>query len=152
MGTRVLFQGHQRDFTGEHTVEKIQAFVKESMKRFKDLDEAMKCSVKGVFTDGKKDAALPLCTSSFPLNLDQSPWLVSFYESGDRNKDKTMRSVMNKLAEKFGNVPPKKMDAKGKKQKMRVGAVDCSEQKGCEELGATSFPTLRFYRTGADPV
>jgi len=33
-----------------------------------------------------------------------------------------------------------------------VGAVDCSEQTGCAELGITTFPAVRFYRHGAEPV
>merc|ERR1739848_295508 len=59
---------------------------------------------------------------------------------------------MNKLAEKYGNAPPKKPESKKKPTKMRVGAVDCSEQSGCGELGIASFPSVRFYRKGAEPV
>merc|ERR1712187_1076640 len=104
------------------------------------MEEALKCNIKGVFTDAGKDATIPLCTNKFPPALEPVPWLISFYESGDKNKDKTMRSVMNKLATKYGNLPPKKVDAKAKKTlKLRVGAVDCSEQTGCGDLGIASF-------------
>jgi len=80
----------------------------DSVKKFKEMDEALKCDVKGVFTDGSKDSALPLCTTSFPPNVESMPWLVSFYEKGDPNKDKTMRTTLNKIAEKYGNTPPKR--------------------------------------------
>lgn len=64
-----------------------------------------------------------------------------------------MRKTLNRIAEKYGSTPPKKMDAKKKPLKLRVGAVHCSNQANeCEKLGITTFPTLRFYRTGAEPV
>merc|ERR1712217_851441 len=103
-----------REFEGEHTLKGLKSFIKDSAKRVKDMEEALKCNVKGVFTDAGKDATIPLCTNKFPPALEPVPWLISFYESGDKNKDKTMRSVMNKLAEKYGNAPPKKVDAKKK--------------------------------------
>eukprot|EP00928_Gymnodinium_smaydae_P032805 TRINITY_DN23672_c0_g1_i1.p1 TRINITY_DN23672_c0_g1~~TRINITY_DN23672_c0_g1_i1.p1 ORF type:complete len:327 (+),score=82.90 TRINITY_DN23672_c0_g1_i1:54-983(+) len=150
--TRVIQRSDSREFQGEHNTKALQAFVHETTKMFVEAAEALDCKVKGVFTDAKKDAAVPLCTKKFPPSLDTFPWLVAFYESGNVNKDKTMRSVMNKLAEKFGNAPPKKVDAKKKPTKIRVGAVECTDQSGCDELGITSFPAVRFYRKGADPV
>lgn len=151
--TRIMLHAAVRDFeSSDHTVDAMRAFVKESLKRFADAEEALKCTVKGVFTDAAKDATQPLCTDKFPPALEPVPWLISFYESGNVNKDKTQRSVMNKLAEKYGNAPPKKVNAKKKTLKMRVGAVECTKQKGCDELGISTFPTVRFYRKGADPV
>mmetsp|Transcript_101958 Transcript_101958/g.287786 ORF Transcript_101958/g.287786 Transcript_101958/m.287786 type:complete len:321 (+) Transcript_101958:49-1011(+) len=150
--TRVTLHGNTREFEGDHTLEALQAFVRDSMKKFEAAEEALKCNIKGVFTDNKKDAAVPLCLSSFPPSTESFPWLISFYESGDRNKDKTMRSVMNKLAEKFGNNPPKKVDAKKKALKVRVGAVECTDQGGCGDLGITSFPAARFYSSWAEPA
>jgi len=47
----------------------------------------------------------------------------------------------------------KKVDGKKKTLKLRVGVVECMKQEaGCAELGITKFPTVRFYRAGADPV
>lgn len=146
--TRVLALGNVRDFEGEHELEALQKFVKTTTNRFQEMQKALDCKVRSIFKDPSKDAALPLCTNTFPLSTEAVPWLVSFYESGDKNKDKTMRTTMNKLAEKFGNSPPKKADSK-KPLRMRVGAVDCSEQEGCGDLGATTLPTVRFY---ADPI
>lgn len=151
--TRAILHGNARDFKGEHTAERLQAFIKESVAKFRDMEEALKCDAKGLFSDPKKDSAQPLCTETFPPSLEQVPWLISFYEQGDRNKDKTMRSSMNKLADKYGNAPPKKVDAKKKALKLRVGAVECGGQEaGCAALGVTKLPTVRFYRAGADPV
>jgi len=152
--TRVMLHSSSRGYEGEHTLDALQAFVLDSMKRFKDTEEALQCNVKGVFPDPKKDATWPLCTSKFPPSLETTPWMISFYEAGDRNKDKTMRSVMNKIAEKYGNHPPKKVDAKKKKPlKMRVGSVECHAQaEGCKKFGISSFPAVRFYRYGADPI
>jgi len=151
--TRILSAGRSREFEGEYTEDALVSWVSDSMKRFKDMDEALKCDLKGLFTDPMKDSALPLCTASFPPTLEPVPWMVSFYETGDRNKDKTMRTKLNKIAERYGNTPPKKVDAKNKKPlKMRVGAVDCSNKKNdCETLGITSFPTVRFYSSWAEP-
>jgi len=128
--TRILSGGRSRDYEGKNTLEALLSFVSDSTKRFKEMDEALKCDLKGLFTDAMKDTALPVCTSSFPPALEPVPWMVSFYETGDHNKDKTMRKTLNKIAEKYGNNPPKKVDAKNKKPlKMRVGAVDCSNTK-----------------------
>lgn len=150
--TRVIATGRTRDFEGEHTLEGLQGFFADSLKRFKDMDEALKCDVKGLFTDPMKDQVLPLCTSSFPPALEPLPWLISFYESGDVNKDKTMRSTLNKLADKYGNVPPKKVDAKNKKPlKLRVGAVECGKGNDCAKFGVSTFPTVRFYSQGSEP-
>eukprot|EP00927_Polykrikos_kofoidii_P046788 TRINITY_DN4091_c0_g2_i2.p1 TRINITY_DN4091_c0_g2~~TRINITY_DN4091_c0_g2_i2.p1 ORF type:complete len:322 (+),score=74.45 TRINITY_DN4091_c0_g2_i2:38-967(+) len=150
--TRAFFRGNLIDFEGEHSLDGLQKFVKGSADRFKEMEKALACEVKGVFTDPKKDAAVPLCVGKTPPSVDAGPWLVSFYESGDRNKDKTMRSVMNKLAEKFGNAPPKKTDKKKTALKLRVGAVECSDQGGCASMGISSFPAVRIYSKGADPV
>jgi len=150
--TRVMQAGNAREFTGEHTLEALEGFVKESGKRFKEMEEALNCDVKGLFTDPKKDATIPLCASSFPPSLEALPWVVSFYESGDRNKDKTMKGTMNRLAEKNGNSPPKKVDSK-KVPKVRFGAIDCAEEKNdCSKFGVSSFPTVRWYQSGVDPV
>ncbi|CAE8600371.1 unnamed protein product, partial [Polarella glacialis] len=152
--TRILLGGQSREFSGSQpTAEELRAFVEESKQRFKDMAEALTCDAKGLFTDQMKDVAMPLCTANFPPSLEPVPWLVSFYEPGDRNKDKTMRSTLNKLAEKYGNVPPKKDAKNSKPLKLRVGAVDCSHSKSdCVKHGVTSFPTVRFYRSGAPPV
>jgi len=151
--SRAILHGHSRDLHGEHTVEALQAFLEESVAKLKEMQEATKCDVKGLFTDPMKDSALPLCTANFPPSLEQVPWLISFYEQGDVNKDKTMRSTMNKLAEKYGNTPPKKVDAKKKTLRLRVGAVECTRQEaGCADLGISQVPTVRFYRAGAEPV
>jgi thioredoxin-like negative regulator of GroEL len=151
--TRIISSGRARDFEGEHTKEKLQAFISESVKRFKEMDEALKCEVKGLFPDGMKDASWPLCTSTLPPVTDPVPWVVSFYETGDINKDKTMRKTMNKMAEKYGNNPPKKVDGLNKKPlKVRVGAVDCSKTTNdCEKLGVSTLPTVRFYSSWAEP-
>jgi len=150
--TRAIHAGNSRELTGEHTLAALEKFVEESGKRFKELDEALRCEVKGLFTDAKKDSTIPLCTSSFPPSLEALPWVVSFYESGDRNKDKTMKGTMNRLAEKNGNSPPKKADSR-KVPKVRFGAIDCSEEKNnCGKFGVSTFPTVRWYQSGVDPV
>lgn len=151
--TVARYHGRSRDFEGETTLENIRAFVKDSLKRFKEMEEALKCDVKGLFLDGNKDSALPLCTRSFPPVPEPVPWIVAFYEKGDRNKDKTMKSVMNKIAEKYGNRPPKKVDSKQKKPlKIRVGAVDCGHSSNdCEKFGVSTLPALRFYGPGPEP-
>jgi hypothetical protein len=155
--TRIISAGRSRDFTGEYTKEALLAWNSDSIKRFKEMDEALKCDLKGLFIDANKDSALPVCTSSFPPALEPVPWMVAFYETGDQNKDKTMRKTLNKIAEKYGNNPPKKVDAKNKKPlKMRVGAVDCVMKKGnlkndCDKLGITTLPTVRFYSSWAEP-
>merc|ERR1712060_809990 len=61
--------------------------------------------------------------------------------------------TLNKIGEKYGNTPPKKVNAKSKKPlKLRVGAIDCSiKDNDCEQLGVVSFPTVRFYSAGAEP-
>lgn len=149
--TRFLLRGQKQEFDGsEHTLEALKAFVKNSRGRIEDMEEALKCTVKGVFTDPGKDSTIPLCADRFPPSLDPLPWLISFYESGDRNKDKTMRSAMNKLGDKFGNCPPKKASCKKGPAKVRVGAVSC--EGNCGELGISTFPTVRFYKNGAEPV
>jgi|Transcript_117460 thioredoxin-like negative regulator of GroEL len=152
--TRIISGSRSIDFEGEHSAEALETFITNSMNRFKEMEEAMKCNVKGLFTDGMKDSALPLCTSSFPPPLEPVPWIVSFYDVGDRNKDKAMRNTLNKIAEKYGNTPPKKVDKKSKKPlKLRVGAIDCSSKANdCVQFGVTSLPTVRFYRTGAEPM
>merc|ERR1719433_2610928 len=59
---------------------------------------------------------------------------------------------MNKLAEKYGNSPPGKPDFK-KTPKLRFGAVSCGHaDNNCDELGISTYPTVRFYRSGADPI
>lgn len=149
---RVLHNGNTLEFEGETSVDALLSFVKESLKRFADMEEALQCSVKGLFPDAKKDVAIPLCTTKLPPSTEALPWMVAFYETGDRNKDKTIRSVMNKLGEKYGNIPPKK-DAKKKVTKLRVGAVDCNGPKqDCEALGIKSLPTVRFYQSGKEPM
>jgi len=153
--TRFVLGGRSSDYAGNHTeLDTLQHFVTESRKKFKEMEEALKCDAKGLFTDIKKDVALPLCTRRFPPALDPVPWLISFYETVDRNKDKTMRSILNKLADKYGNVPPGKPDVKNKKPlKLRVGAVDCGHSENdCGQLGVTTLPTVRLYRSGAEPV
>merc|ERR1712151_846463 len=46
-----------------------------------------------------------------------------------------------------------KVDAKKKTLRLRFGAIECGDEKNdCESLGVTSYPTIRFYRQGADPV
>jgi len=152
--TRIISSGRGRDFDGEYTKEALQSFIHESVQRYKDMDEALKCDAKGLFSDGMKDSTIALCTSNFPPPLEPLPWLVSFYEKGDLNKDKTMRKAMNKMADKFGNNPPKKVDAKNKKTlKLRVGGVDCSHKSNdCEKLGVTTLPSVRFYSTWAEPA
>eukprot|EP00440_Ansanella_granifera_P075326 gb/GFBE01081747.1/.p1 GENE.gb/GFBE01081747.1/~~gb/GFBE01081747.1/.p1 ORF type:complete len:361 (+),score=123.04 gb/GFBE01081747.1/:1-1083(+) len=150
--TRVMLHGNVREFTGEHTLEALRAHITESAVRFKEMEEALNCDVKGLFNDPKKDSTVSLCTSKFPPSTEPLPWLVSFYESGDRNKDKTMKGTMNRLAEKYGNSPPKKLNSK-KEPKVRVGAIDCSEDKNdCSQFGVTTYPTVRWYQSGADPV
>eukprot|EP00931_Biecheleriopsis_adriatica_P105686 TRINITY_DN80231_c0_g1_i1.p1 TRINITY_DN80231_c0_g1~~TRINITY_DN80231_c0_g1_i1.p1 ORF type:complete len:378 (+),score=107.22 TRINITY_DN80231_c0_g1_i1:28-1161(+) len=150
--TRVMQSGNAREYTGEHTLEALRTYIAESMVRFKQMAEALNCDVKGLFSDAKKDATIPLCASSFPPALEPLPWIVSFYESGDRNKDKTMRGTMNRLAEKYGNSPPKKVDNK-KTPKIRFGAIDCSEEKNdCSKFGVTTYPSVRWYQSGVDPV
>jgi thioredoxin-like negative regulator of GroEL len=151
--TRIISGARAIDFEGTHSVEALETFITNSMKRFKEMEEALKCNVKGLFTDAMKDATLPLCTSSFPPPLEEVPWIVSFYDTGDRNKDKAMRNTLNKMAEKYGNTPPKKLDAKKKKPlKIRIGAVDCSSKDNdCEQFGVTSLPAVRFYSAGAEP-
>jgi len=152
--TRILSAGRTREFEGEHSEEALLAFVKDSTKRFKEMDEALKCDLKGLFTDAMKDSAVPLCSSSFPPTTDPVPWVVAFYETGDHNKDKSMRKILNKLADRYGNTPPKKVDAKNKKPlKLRVGAVDCSNSgNNCEKLGVMTLPTVRFYSSWAAPT
>lgn len=149
--TRILSSGRSRDYEGEHSAEKLVSWVLESVQKFKEMDDLLKCEIKGLFSDSMKDSTIPLCTSSFPPNVEQMPWITSFYERGDQNKDKTMRKTMNKMAEKFGNTPPKKVDAKNKKpRKLRVGAIDCSHKDNdCEKLGITKLPTVRFYSSWA---
>jgi len=151
--TRAISASRVRDFEGEHTSEGLKKFIADSAQRFKEMDEAVKCEIKGLFNDPLKDAALPLCTASFPPSLEPVPWIVAFYEMGDRNKDKTMKTVLNKISQKYGGYPPKKLDAKKKTLKLHTGAVDCSNAgNNCEQLGVTSLPTVRFYRSGAEPV
>lgn len=151
--TRAISAGRARDFGGEHTLEALKKFAKDSVDRFKEMDAAVKCDIKGLFTDQLKDAALPLCTASFPPALEPIPWIVSFYEKGDRNKDKSMRGVLNKVAVKYGGTPPKKVNAKKKTLKLHVGAVDCANpDNDCEKLGVKTLPTVRFYRSGAEPT
>lgn len=151
--TRVLMQGNVREFEGVVSVENLQAFVKETVQRFKDMEAALDCNVKGIFKDPKIDSTIPLCTKTFPPSLEPVPWIVSFYDSGDRNKDKAMKNTMNKLADKYGNNPPKKVDAKKKTLRMRFGAIECGHaDNDCESLGVNTYPTIRFYRAGADPV
>lgn len=152
--TRIIAAGRARDFEGEHTAGPLLSFLSETLKRFKDADEALKCDAKGLFTDPMKDVALPLCTAHFPPELEPLPWIISFYEPTDHNKDKTMRKTLNKIAERYGNTPPKKVDAKNKKPlKLRVGAVDCSSKANdCGKLGIGALPTVRFYSRWAEPA
>jgi thioredoxin-like negative regulator of GroEL len=151
--TRLLLNGRVRNFEGEHTLEALTGFIANSLKRFKEMDEALTCDAKGLFTDPMKDVVIPLCTASFPPAMEPVPWIISFYESGNHNKDKTMRKTMNKIAEKYGGTPPKKIDAKNKKPlKLRVGVIECSNKANdCEKLGITTLPTTRFYSKGAEP-
>lgn len=151
--THVLVGGAKQEFIGEHTEKALEAFIKESLKRLRELGErGMNCPVKGVFIDAKKDSTIPLCTKEFPPSLEPLPWLIGFYEAGDRNKDKTFKSTMNKLAEKYGNSPPKKPDLK-KSPRLRFGAISCGQgDNDCEGLGVSTYPAVRFYSSGADPV
>jgi len=151
--TRIIAAGRARDFEGELTKDGVLSFISQSLKKFKEMDEALKCEAKGLFTDGMKDSSLPLCTASFPPETDPVPWLISFYETGDHNKDKTMRKTLNRIAEKYGNSPPKKLDAKNKKPlKARIGAVDCGNSiNDCSKFGVSTLPTVRFYSSWADP-
>lgn len=151
--TRVMLQGNMHEFEGELTdnAEALLAFVTASVTRFREIEKVLNCGVKGLFADPKKDATVPLCTANFPPALDAAPWLVSFYDSGDRNKDKTMKGTMNKLAEKYGNSPPKKLSKKS--PKVRFGAIECGHKDNdCEALGISSYPTVRFYRADAEPA
>jgi len=146
--TRVILEGQKRDYTGDHDLESLKAFIKESVDKLQEV----KCEVKGVFNDLNKDSVVPLCTGSLPPADGPVPWMVAFYEAGDRNKDKTLRSTLNKLADKFGNVPPMKTGGKKKALKLKIGAVDCGHtDSDCAKFEVTSFPTIRFYASGAEP-
>lgn len=150
--TRIMLHGNSRDFSGEHTAEGLRKFVGESVGRFKEMEALLDCEVPGLFNDPKRDATVPLCVDKFPPSLEATPWVVSFYEAGDRNKDKTMKSVMNKLAEKYGNNPPKKVDAKAKTLKIRFGAVSCGDKNDCSKLGVSKSPTVRWYQADGEPA
>merc|ERR1712187_411340 len=64
--TRIIFQGQMKEFEGDHSLNNLKVFIKDSVSRFEDMAKALQCGVKGLFTDPKKDAAIPLCTGIFP--------------------------------------------------------------------------------------
>merc|ERR1740117_2271412 len=53
--TRVFRHGSSKDFSGEHSLEALQKFVKDAAERFQAMEDGLNCKFKGVFKDPKKD-------------------------------------------------------------------------------------------------
>jgi len=146
--TRVIIQGHKYDYSGLHNLDSLTRFVQVSRERLANVE----CKVKGLFDEPRKDFVAPLCTETFPPKFSESiPWIVAFYEEGDRKWDKVLKSSLNKIAEKYHNHPPLKerdQNVKEKKVRISVGAVECGDRKqDCGQFEVTKFPTLRFYES-----